>query len=57
MEALVYLALLQILEAVINHIENKKCEGDREMNGEYLSKELEIFDAAEKDQKCQPKIH
>ena len=32
------------LEAIISHIENKKC--DREMNRNPLSKELEISEAA-----------
>jgi hypothetical protein len=39
------LTLAQRLEAAISHIEDTKCEGDREMKGKHLSKELEIFEA------------
>ena len=40
----VYLTRAQKHEAAITRIENK-CEGDREMNGKYLTKRLKIFAA------------
>ena len=33
------------LETVINHNENKQCEGDGETTRKHLSRELEIFEA------------
>ena len=45
--AWVYLTSSQKPEASIYHIENCKCDGDGEMNGKHLSRELEIFEATE----------
>ena len=45
-----YLTLSQKRKAGISHIENKKYDCDREMNGKHFSNELEIFEATE--EKC-----
>ena len=45
-KTIVYLTLSQKLGAAIYHIQNGQCEGDGEINGTHLSKELEIFEAA-----------